>query len=80
MTLNRVCIAGGESGAHATHLYLQLSMVFREPHIHTLIYTQVGAQMERRQRNAEKQSEEQEEMTERGRDAHSSASGSQTVP
>lgn len=62
MTLNPFCIAGGESGTLTTHLYLQLSMVFRELRIRTLIYTQVGAQMERsreqwweRQRNVEKQ-------------------------
>lgn len=61
MTLNPFCIAGGESGTLTTHLYLRLSMVFREPRIHALIYTQVGAQMERsteqwreRQRNVEK--------------------------
>lgn len=47
MTLNPFCIAGGESGTLTTHLYLQLSMAFREARIHKLIYMHVGASMER---------------------------------
>lgn len=71
MTLNPFCIAGGESGTLTTHLYLQLSMMFREPCIHTLIYTEVRAHMERstgqwreRQRNVEKKREEEEKKNE----------------
>lgn len=62
MTLNPFCIAGGESGTLATHLYLRLSMVFRELRVHTLMYTQVGAQMEYRamEGEAEKCREEEE--------------------
>lgn len=63
MTLNPFCIAGGESGTLTTHLYLRLSMVFRELRIHALIYTQGGrsngekyrATEGERQRNVEKQ-------------------------
>lgn len=47
MTFNPFCIAGGESSTLTTHLYLQLSMVFRELHIHTLIDTQECDAMER---------------------------------
>lgn len=66
MTLNPFCIAGGESGALTTHLYLQLSMAFREPRTHALTYMQVSAQMKRstaqwreKWRDAEKQREEE---------------------
>lgn len=40
MTLRFFCIAGGESGPGATHLYLQLSTVFIEPCI--LTHTKKG--------------------------------------
>lgn len=68
MTVNPFCIAGGQSGTLTTHLYLQLSMAFREDRINKLIHTQVGAQIERktkqwweRQRNVEEKKREEQE-------------------
>lgn len=53
MTLNHFCITEGEqSGTRTTHLYLQLSVAFREAHVHKLtVYTVGGCS------NEEKRSE-----------------------
>lgn len=74
MTLNPFCIAGEESGTLTTHLYLELSMAFREAHIHKLILKRVGALVESNTEQERKKKKNNEKRGKTGRDRQARSS------